>query len=148
MPDIYTVLHDDHEELEKMLGELAKSGRSGLECASAELQAHWEAEEAVLYPPLGSDEQAAALITEAMKVHQEARSLTLEMALGLGGTDDFATMVQRLREAMFVHMEQEEGAIFDRARQVLTAEQAETLGAEFERQRTLVKGRLAGSRPY
>jgi iron-sulfur cluster repair protein YtfE (RIC family) len=119
-----------------------------LECASAELQAHWEAEEAVLYPPLGNDEQAVALISEAMKVHQEARSLTLEMALGLGSTDDFATMVQRLREAMFVHMEQEEGAIFDRARQVLTAEQAETLGAEFERQRTRVKGRLAGSRPY
>jgi hemerythrin-like domain-containing protein len=148
MADIYTTLRHDHEELKKALMDVSAGDRDGLTCASAELQAHWEAEEAVLYAALEGDPQAAALVSQAKKEHMEARSMTLGLVLDMNKEQEFPLKIQTLRNTVAQHIQQEEDMLFEQARRVLTAEQAEAMSEEFSRQRQQVKGRLRASRPY
>lgn len=148
MPDIFTALHDDHDDLAKALTGLTVGDESEFACVSADLQAHWEAEENSFYSTLEGDEEAKPLITQAKKDHQEARSLMLGLVLHMEGKADPADTLDRLREALSKHFEWEEKVVFKTAGRVLTGGQSVSMAEEFLRQRQVVKGRLRASRPY
>lgn len=164
MADVYSLVKQDHEELRLLLGQLVDLEKCGgdasghiasaADCMAAELQAHMEAEEEVLYSALENndivetDGEARLLITRAKTDHREARSLSLTLLLATGGTDEFRSAVHRLREAVLSHLEQEEDGVLTTARRVISDEQAGAMAAEFERQKQLIRGRQQAVRPY
>lgn len=148
MTDIYAVLRRDHEHLKKMLTASDMSIARLLDGVSKDLPSSLEAEEAVFYSPLEGREEVAALVAEARKRQGEVRALSMELLQDIGNREHSAALMQRLREAVFRHIDEEERGLFERARRVLSDEQASALGAEFARQKSRAEGRLAGARPY
>jgi hypothetical protein len=119
-----------------------------LDDVSKDLAASLEAEDTVLYAHLEGREEVDALVAEARARQREVRTLSLELLEDIGSKDQSAVLVQRLREAVFHHIDEEERDLFEGARKVLSDEQAVALGAEFDRQKLRVEGRLVGARPY
>ena len=148
MADIYEALHKDHEHLKSMLTAPDKPVSQLLDDVSKDLAASLEAEDTVLYAHLEGRDEVDALVTEARARQREVRTLSLELLEDIGSKEHSAVLVQRLREAVFHHIDEEERDLFEAARKVLSDEQAVALGAEFDRQKLRVEGRLAGARPY
>jgi len=145
MSDIYALLERDHQNLKSLLHELSSRDDDHLHTLSLELKAHTEAEETTFYAPLAIDAKAAGAVLQAEKEHKELRMLALD--LPSASDDDFLATARSLGDVLLSHVEQEEGPLFARAREILSDEQAQAIGVEYERQKQLVKGRMH-SRAY
>lgn len=148
MADIFDTLRRDHEGLKRMLQAPNKGIAELLSYVSKELPASLEAEDTVFYTPLERSDQLAGLIADARGRQRKVRTLSLELLEDIGNREESEALVQKLSEAVTHHLDEEEGELFDKARGVLSREQIMALGAEFDRQKVRVEGRLTGARPY
>lgn len=148
MTDIYAVLRRDHEHLKKMLTASDASIARLLDVVSKDLPSSLEAEDSVFYAHLEGREEVVDLVAEAKKRQEELRALSMELLEDIGNKEHSTALMQRLKRAVFHHVDEEEHGLFEKARRVLSDEQASALGAEFERQKSRAEGRLAGARPY
>ena len=105
---------------------------------------HAQAEEDVFYATLDADDKLEATLDDARQEHDEVDQLLEEMdEIGSAGVE-WLDKLRELRQRIQHHVDQEEGAIFERAREVLGAEQLGRLGDELERARRAVAGAVSG----
>jgi hemerythrin superfamily protein len=99
------------------------------------LTIHQHVEEAVLYSRLQEIAEARPDAIEAGNEHQIIDTLLAELAAMAKDNDRWTAKLGALRELVEHHMEEEEGAFFSHAKEVLDPVQAERLGEEFQRQK-------------
>ncbi|HEY7320106.1 MAG TPA: hemerythrin domain-containing protein [Candidatus Binatia bacterium] len=98
----------------------------------AELEVHTHIEETVFYPAINEHEELRDMVAEALEEHQEAKTM-LEELEDLGAeSHDFDSKLQELIEAVEHHVEEEEGEMFPKIRQVFDEDELEQLGEELE----------------
>jgi hemerythrin-like domain-containing protein len=135
---IYEELMKDHRKVMDLFNQLISQADATAEVRNGlidqirdELIPHSRAEEAVFYNSLREIPEVKGLVMHGYAEHMEAE--TLLRTLQVTGKVDagWRTVAEKLRDALAHHIEEEETEIFDAAKQVLAAEEAEMIGKAF-----------------
>jgi hemerythrin superfamily protein len=131
--DIYSLIKKDHQEIANLFRRL-KAAEGFSETSEQlfaqlreDLELHAHAEERVWYPPLQEAEGTQELVEEALDDHELVRDLLDELAASRMDDEAWNEKLEVLEEHVENHVEDEEGGIFDVARQLFSAEQAAEL---------------------
>ena len=131
------MLKQDHQKVKGLFQEIKhatdQSKRKELfDKIDAELEVHTHIEETVFYPAVDEHEELRDMVAEALEEHQEAKTM-LEELEDLGAeSHDFGSKLQELIEAVEHHVQEEEGEMFPKVREVFEEDELEQLGQELE----------------
>lgn len=135
----FALLKADHEKvagiLETIEGttERAVKGRGELFARlKAELELHAMIEEEIFYPALEDTEEAREITLEAYEEHRLVKQLLAELEAEPKDSEEWTAKFTVLKENVEHHVEEEEGELFKKARQALSAEEIETLGEQLQ----------------
>ena len=145
--DILDTIRDDHDRMREMLESILQADEfemPGLRRPFNQLkllfEAHSKAEEAVLYPLLIEFQEAREHILEAYEEHHVVDVLMGE--LSREQPDDRERWLAKLSVAgtlLQYHIDEEEGASFEIAQEVMSEEQLQQLTETFLQQKEIVK---------
>lgn len=148
--DPLVLLEADHRRFEDLLKqgqdttERAIQERSRLlDTLTAELKVHELIEEKVLYPALKPHAEARDIVLEGFEEHHVADVLVTELHQLTADNERWGAKFKVLQESLEHHIEEEESKMFPAARQALTREELQQLGA---RMREMKKDAEASSR--
>jgi len=135
--DILKMIEKDHKETAKGLEELI--GTKGNSAAARkkiwtplekDLMAHMKAEEEILYPPL--KEEIEDKIMEAIEEHQLLRLAISVLDETPASDKTWLPKLKVIKENIEHHVEEEEGEVFEAARNKFSKEELEKMGKQFE----------------
>jgi hemerythrin-like domain-containing protein len=138
--DVFTLLKEDHEKVAGMLKaieettERAAKGRDELFTrVKQELDLHAAVEEEIFYPALEEADETRDITLEAYEEHRLVKQLLTELESEQKNTEEWTAKFTVLKENIEHHVEEEEGELFKKARQVLNKEEIEALGDRIQR---------------
>jgi len=134
--DAISLLKADHDKVKKILAEgeetteRAEVTRTELFAKiKAEMLIHERIEEEIFYPALKSHPKAKDIVLEGYEEHHVVDEIMGELET-LPVTDEtWGAKFKVMKENIEHHIEEEEGEMFKTARQVLDADELESLGA-------------------
>ena len=143
---IYDALKSDHRKMKGLLNRLTQSADSPSESRTEligeirdELIPHSRAEEAVLYNSLRQIPEASGSVAHSYVEHMEAEAL-LRTLQAMDALDvNWTGVAKKLKDALDHHIAEEEGLIFDTARQVLARDEAHAMTLAFEQMKPEVR---------
>jgi hemerythrin-like domain-containing protein len=134
--DVYEILKEDHETVAQLLKKLDKtSGETAEEREKlflelkTELNLHTYVEELLFYPLLKDKKESKEITLEAYEEHRLVKSLLEELDDMSKDSEEWIAKFRVLKENVEHHVEEEEGELFTKARNVLSSEKANALGA-------------------
>jgi hypothetical protein len=140
------LLEDDHEKVKKILDELESTTERGVKTREelfgklrAELSVHERIEEEIFYPALRGYKKAKDIVLEGYEEHHAVDVLLEELASVSFDDETWGPKLTVIKENIEHHIEEEEGDMFVKARQVLEEEELEELGAMMESRRNQMK---------
>lgn len=129
--DVYEKLAQDHQKTRETIAELKQAGEGSAKARDvlfqrlrADLEAHVAFEEEVFYPAVAEDDDSKDEVEEAIAEHDEATALLEELAALDKGSEEFALRLDELEQALDHHISEEEGEVFQAARESISAERA------------------------
>ena len=136
--DIFTLLKEDHTKVSELFSELEAIPERSFEKREqlffrikAELTAHSDAEEAVFYARLIQKESLKTLLADSYVEHQEVSALLDELTSLAVNNDGWMPKCRLLQNLVKKHVQKEETEVFNKAKGVFDAAEAEELGHEF-----------------
>ena len=136
--DIYSLIKKDHQDIASLFRRL-KAAEGFSETSEQlfaqlreELELHAHAEEQVWYPALREAEGTRELVEEALNDHKLVQDLLDELAASHMDDEAWNEKLEVLEERVEDHIEEEEGGIFDVARQLFSVEQAAELAQRWQ----------------
>ena len=136
--DIYSLIKKDHQEAVSLFRRL-KAAEGFCETSEQlfaqlreELELHTHAEERVLYAALQEAEGTQELVEAALDDHKLVQELLDELAALRMDDDTWNEQLEVLEEHVKDHVKDEEGEIFDVARQRFSAAQAAELAQRWQ----------------
>ena len=134
--DAIALLMKDHEKVKKLLSELETTTERGVKIRSelfatikGELTLHEIVEEEIFYPELKAHPKAEDIVLEGYEEHHVVDVLMSELE-ALDVTDErWGAKALVMKENIEHHIEEEEGEMFKKARQVFDAAELDDLGA-------------------
>jgi hypothetical protein len=135
---IFELLKKDHREVERLISQLEKMDEDESDERDElftelkqKITAHSKAEEQAFYDTLEEDEESEDLVEEAKCEHEEVEEILEEME-GMGSDDDeWETKLADLKQDLQHHIREEEGEIFEKAKEALSQEDLQEIGEEF-----------------
>ena len=146
------LLKEDHDRIKPLLSELkettdrAEKTRGDLfSRIKQELTVHEIIEEEVFYPALKEHPRAKEIVLEGYEEHDVVSRLMGELD-GLEPTDErFGPKAKVMAENVEHHIEEEEGEMFKKARQVFDADELTELGERMAKRKESAKEELFGA---
>lgn len=120
------------EELEPTTNRAVKTREELFTELKNDLDVHSQIEEQILYPALKDAEPTHEITLEAFEEHHVVKELLSELEAMPVGSDEWSAKLKVLQENVEHHVEEEEGEMFPKAREVLSREQLEELGARLQ----------------
>ena len=156
--DAIALLKDDHQQVRALLGELEETTENAvgkreklLATIEQELTVHTRIEEEIFYPAFreaARKKDDGKLYFEALEEHHVVDMVLPEIKSTSVESEQFAAKAKVLKDLVEHHAEEEETAMFPRARKLMTRDELLRLGAEMARLKASmargVVGRLAG----
>ncbi|MGE0632244.1 MAG: hemerythrin domain-containing protein [Pseudobdellovibrionaceae bacterium] len=143
---IYESLKKDHNNIKSLLNRLVVLNEDEgeekhrlIEQIRDELVPHARAEEAVLYNTLRSLNSAAEVVYDSYKEHIEAETLLRTLQVRDRVDAAWKENAQKLKKAVFAHIQDEEVRIFKIAKQLFTEEEALMMGEAFDALKPQIK---------
>jgi Hemerythrin HHE cation binding domain len=141
--DALRLLKDDHDKMRKLLTELESTTERGVKTREelfskikGELTIHEIIEEEIFYPALKDHPRAKEIVLEGYEEHHVVDTVMAELE-GLPVEDEsWGPKAKVMQENVEHHMEEEEGEMFEKARQVFDREELEDLGTRMEQRKT------------
>jgi Hemerythrin HHE cation binding domain len=141
--DALRLLKDDHDKMRKLLTELESTTERGVKTREelfskikGELTIHEIIEEEIFYPALKDHPRAKEIVLEGYEEHHVVDTVMAELE-GLPVEDEsWGPKAKVMQENVEHHMEEEEGEMFEKARQVFDREEREDLGTRMEQRKT------------
>ena len=145
--DAFELLKKDHKKVSQLFKEVeAASGQAKKQIFSrlkTELDVHANIEERIFYPVLENKDEARDITLEAYEEHKVVKDLLAELDSGNSPEDEWDAKLTVLKENVEHHVEEEEGELFSKARQVLSRQEIEELGVEMEAEKASELGGAA-----
>jgi len=130
--DPFELLKKDHQAVSTLFERIeAATGSAKLgifQQIKGELELHTHIEEVIFYPALEKANQTRDLTLEAYEEHKVVKELLGELDAAGTVTDEWKAKLTVLKENVEHHVDEEENELFDKANDVLTGEEAESLG--------------------
>jgi hemerythrin superfamily protein len=131
------VLEQDHQKVKGLFQEVRKANDQNkrkelFDKIDTELEIHTHIEETVFYPAIEKREELSEMVAEALEEHQEAKAMLEELEELGSESHDFGSKLQELMESVEHHVEEEEGEMFPKIRELFDEGQLEQLGKELE----------------
>ncbi|MGH9223695.1 MAG: hemerythrin domain-containing protein [Acidimicrobiales bacterium] len=113
MPDVFTILTNDHRRVESLFSQFEQGGDPEVaQQICDELTVHAMVEEELVYPVLASKAGYQGLAQEARREHDEARQLVEQIDAGASRGDDVSGLARQLKESIQHHVQVEESELF------------------------------------
>jgi hemerythrin-like domain-containing protein len=130
-----TLLREDHRKVKRLLHELESTTERGVKTRDElfgrikdELTVHEIIEEEIFYPTLKQHPKARDIVLEGYEEHDVVDHLMGELARLPVDDETWGPKAKVMIENIEHHIEEEEGEMFDKARQVFDREELEDLG--------------------
>jgi hypothetical protein len=140
--DALRLLKADHDKVKKLLTELESTTERGVKTRQelfstikGELTIHEIIEEEIFYPELKSHPKAKEIVLEAYEEHHVVDRLMSELEELPVDDEKWGAKAKVMKENIEHHIEEEEGEMFKKARQVFDADELEDLGARMEKRK-------------
>lgn len=144
--DVYEILKEDHETVAKLLKKLDKTSEETAEEREklflelkTELTFHAYIEELLFYPLLKDKKESKEITLEAYEEHRLVKTLLEELDDMSKDSEEWLGKFRVLKENVEHHVEEEEGELFEKARNVLSAEDAAAIGARIATEKANLK---------
>jgi hemerythrin superfamily protein len=133
---IYEILASQHRDVEALLDALQRkrdaAGRASLfPKLLANLYSHAKAEERTFYMTLQRHRETRGEVARAKPEHREIEAWLSRLAITPYDDVSWAPILDELANAVRGHVEEEEGEIFQEAREAFDTEQAREMGRAF-----------------
>jgi hemerythrin superfamily protein len=130
-------LKEDHQKVKGLFQEIRQSSdrsrqKELFDKIDTELEIHTHIEETVFYPAIEEQEELKDMVAEALEEHKQAKLLLDELEELGDDNHDFGSKIQQLMEAVEHHVEEEEGEMFPKIREVFDEDELEQLGEDLE----------------
>ena len=147
--DAIVLLKEDHEKVKRLLAELETTTERGIKTRSelfatikGELTVHEMIEEEIFYPELRAHPKAKDIVLEGYQEHHVVDLLTSELE-ALDVTDEtWGAKAKVMQENVEHHIDEEEGEMFPKARQVFDRAELADLGERMATRKVAAKAEL------
>jgi len=143
--DALRLMEQDHIEVKGLLEQLGRTDEDAEETREQiftelrqQLEAHETMEEEVFYPSLVEHPKAREVVLEGYEEHHAVDLLLEDIADVPYEDEEWTAKFKVIRENIEHHIEEEEGEMFSRARNVFSDEELEELGGEMEERKLAV----------
>jgi hemerythrin superfamily protein len=137
--NVINLLKQDHRKVESLFEKLEPTTERGVKTRTdlfatlkQELDAHAYIEETYLYPVLEKAKETHDIALEAVEEHAVVKELLAELDELPKDEESWGAKLKVLKENVEHHVEEEEGEMFKKARQILSDDELESLGARME----------------
>jgi hypothetical protein len=137
--DAITLLKNDHDKMKRLLNDLEATTERGIKTRTelfatikGELTLHEIIEEEIFYPELKAHPRAKDIVLEGYEEHHVVDLLMGELEQLDVDDESWGAKATVMKENVEHHMEEEEGEMFKKARQVFDAAELDDLGARME----------------
>ena len=139
--DALQILEQDHRKVKILFREVKDANDPGkkkelFDKIDGELETHTHIEETVFYPAIEKEEALKEMVAESLEEHREAKTLIKELEDLEAEDREFDSKLAELIEAVEHHVEEEEGEMFPKVREVFDKGQLEQLGQKLESAKT------------
>jgi hypothetical protein len=138
-----TLLKADHDKMRKLLEELETTTERGVKTRQelfatikGELTVHETIEEDIFYPALMEMAKTRDITLESYEEHHVVDLLMAELENLDVADEHWGAKAKVMQENVEHHMGEEEGEMFQKARQVFDKDELELLGTRMERRKT------------
>jgi hemerythrin superfamily protein len=140
----------DHEKVRKLLEQLDKTTERGIQTrqdlfkrVKDELTVHEIIEEEIFYPSLKQHPKAKEIVLEGYEEHNVVDMLMGELSDLPVDDETWGAKFTVMKENIEHHVEEEEGEMFAKARQVFSNAELDALGRAMEERRTEARREMA-----
>jgi iron-sulfur cluster repair protein YtfE (RIC family) len=137
--NVFELLKTDHKKVSGIFEKLddttergAKSREELFTQLKQELDIHAHIEETIFYPTIKREAETRAITLEGYEEHAVIKTLLSELAVEPKDAEQWTAKLKVLKENVEHHVEEEEGEMFKSAREVLSTEQINEIGARME----------------
>lgn len=135
--DAIAMLKEDHKTMKSIMEDIDATTERGVKTREellgkmkTELQLHEMIEEEVFYPALRRHKKAKEIVLEGYEEHHAVDMLLEELEGVAFGDETWSAKFTVIKENIEHHIEEEEGEMFKKARQVFDDEELTTLGEQ------------------
>jgi iron-sulfur cluster repair protein YtfE (RIC family) len=134
--DALKLLKQDHQKVKGLFKETAGAENLRKKQLFAqidtELEIHAHIEETVFYPAIEKHEELKDMVAEARDEHAEVKTLLQEIEQLGSDVEGFDSTLTELIDSVEHHIEEEEGEMFEKVRELFNDEALEQLGKELQ----------------
>ena len=148
--DALTLLKRDHDKVKSLLSELEPTTERAVKTRSelfarlkSELSVHEIIEEEIFYPALKAHPKAKDIVLEAYEEHNVVDTIMGELESLSVEDETWGAKAKVMIENIEHHIEEEEGEMFSKARQVFDRQELEDLGTAMETRKTVAMSEVA-----
>ena len=138
----FQLLKEDHQKVSGIFQQLeptterAEKTRTELFAKlKEELDLHAHIEETIFYPSIKQAAETREIVLEGFEEHAVVKRLLRELESGEVTSEEWTAKLKVLQENVEHHVEEEEGEMFQKARQVLSEDEINSLGEQMEEMR-------------
>ena len=142
----FQLLKEDHQKVSGIFQQLeptterAEKTRTELFAKlNEELTIHTQVEESVFYPAIKQAAETREIVLEGFEEHHVIKMLLKELDSTPVDTEQWTAKLKVLKENVEHHVEEEEGEMFQKARDVLSEDEINQLGAQMEQMKQQLK---------
>ena len=135
----FQLLKEDHKKVSGIFQQLEPTTERALKTREElfgklkqELDIHAQIQETIFYPAIKEAHETREITLEGFEEHHVVKMLLKELEAMPVDTEEWAAKLKVLQENVEHHVEEEEEEMFQKARQVLSEEEINTLGAQME----------------
>ncbi len=148
----FQLLKEDHKKVSGIFAQLEETTERAEKTREElftklkqELDIHAHIEETIFYPAIKNEAETREITLEGFEEHKVVKRLLKELAANDVTSEQWTAKLKVLKENVEHHVEEEEGEMFKSAREVLTTEQIDELGARMEEEKKAQKTSSAGA---
>jgi hypothetical protein len=149
----FQLLKEDHKKVSAIFQQLEPTTERAVKTRSElfeelkrNLEIHAHIEETIFYPSIKREAETREIVLEGFEEHHVIKVLLQELEGMPVDTEQWAAKLKVLQENVEHHVEEEEGEMFQKARDVLSEGQIDQLGARMEEEKKRQEGQTKTAR--
>ena len=148
----FQLLKEDHQKVSGIFQQIEPTTENAVKTRQdlfaklkEELDIHAHIEETIFYPAIKQEAETREIVLEGFEEHAVVKTLLGELEEGEVTSEEWTAKLKVLQENVEHHVEEEEGEMFQKARQVLSEQEITQLGERMEEEKKRLLGQSSAA---